>query len=443
MSEQNLLTTHEDDELSFAEDTVDAVAEQQWKVLVVDDDDQVHVVTKFALQDFSHQGRQLHLLHAKSSAEAKIFLKDHPDIAIILLDVVMEEDDAGLKLVKYIRNVLNNNHVRIVLRTGQPGMAPERQVIENFDIDDYRTKTELTSEKLYTTIVGGLRAFKEIIRIERVVEERTHEIQEINSALKTVNKDLLDSINYARRIQLSILPSIQTIHSFLPRFFAYYEPKDIVSGDFYWFFGSGPDVYFAAADCTGHGVPGALMSVLSHSLLNYAIKAEPGQDPAKVLERVRDLLQTSMNNHRSELMSIMNHSADGMDVGLCRLNRETLKLEFAGARRPLYYVPRGGELQVHPGTRCSIDPFDKRPFELVSLQMQKGDICYILTDGITDQFGGPKNRKYSTRRFQEFIQSIQDEPFEQHQRLIDFEIRNWQGDNVQTDDLLVLGMLVD
>lgn len=432
------------DAFAFADEVASSEKSSAWKVLVVDDDPQVHSVTKFALQDFIHQGRDLNLIHVHSSVEAKVALAEHPDVAIILLDVVMEEDDSGLKLVQYIRNELKNNHVRIVLRTGQPGLAPERTVIESYDIDDYKIKTEMTSEKLYTTIVGGLRAFKEIMRIEQVVEERTHEIQEINEELSMLNKDLLDSINYARRIQLSILPTIEEIHSYIPKFFTYYQPKDIVSGDFYWFSSSGDYVYFAAVDCTGHGVPGALMSVLSYSLLNQTMKDYPKLEPLGILNNVRELLLAALRKHHTEIMAIMNASADGMDIGLCRLHTKTLQMDFAGARRPLFLVKHNDPaLQEFRGTRCSINPNEVGEFEQVTIQLERGDVCYLFTDGITDQFGGPFNRKYSNRRFRETIIEMQAKPFEQHQQLISTAVADWRGDNRQTDDLLVLGMKID
>ena len=137
-----------------------------WKVLIVDDEPEVHSVTKLALSDFTFQGKNLEFISAYSGAEAKKTLEQHPDAAIILLDVVMETDDAGLLVARYIREELHNHYVRIILRTGQPGQAPERQVIVNYDINDYKSKTELTAQKLFTVVMSSLRSYRDILSID-------------------------------------------------------------------------------------------------------------------------------------------------------------------------------------------------------------------------------------------------------------------------------------
>ena len=137
-----------------------------WKVLIVDDEPEVHSVTKLALSDFTFQGKNLEFISAYSGAEAKRTLEQHPDAAIILLDVVMETDDAGLLVARYIREELHNHYVRIILRTGQPGQAPERQVIVNYDINDYKSKTELTAQKLFTVVMSSLRSYRDILAID-------------------------------------------------------------------------------------------------------------------------------------------------------------------------------------------------------------------------------------------------------------------------------------
>ncbi|MBZ9610126.1 DUF3369 domain-containing protein [Rheinheimera maricola] len=143
------------------------VVHGSWKVLIVDDEPEVHAVTKLALSDFSFQNKNLNFISAYSGAEAKALLQQHPDTAIILLDVVMETDDAGLIVARYIREELHNEHVRIILRTGQPGQAPERQVIINYDINDYKSKTELTAQKLFTVIMSSLRSYRDIMSLEQ------------------------------------------------------------------------------------------------------------------------------------------------------------------------------------------------------------------------------------------------------------------------------------
>ncbi|SEI07002.1 Response regulator receiver domain-containing protein [Rheinheimera pacifica] len=157
------------DDFLFAEEPepIIAVLNGSWKVLIVDDEPEVHAVTKLALSDFTFQSKNLSFLSAYSGSEAKALIKQHPDTAIILLDVVMETDDAGLLVARYIREELHNEHVRIILRTGQPGQAPERQVIINYDINDYKSKTELTAQKLFTVIMSSLRSYRDIMSLEQ------------------------------------------------------------------------------------------------------------------------------------------------------------------------------------------------------------------------------------------------------------------------------------
>lgn len=158
------------DEFLFSDEALDEVSEVvqgSWKVIVVDDEPEVHAVTKLALSDFEFQDKRLEFISAYSGEEAKQVIEQHPDAAIVLLDVVMETDDAGLKVAKYIREIAKNNHIRIILRTGQPGQAPERQVIVNYDINDYKSKTELTAQKLFTVVMSSLRSYRDILSIEQ------------------------------------------------------------------------------------------------------------------------------------------------------------------------------------------------------------------------------------------------------------------------------------
>ena len=158
------------DEFLFSDEALDVVSEVvqgSWKVIVVDDEPEVHAVTKLALSDFEFQDKRLEFISAYSGEEAKQVIEQHPDAAIVLLDVVMETDDAGLKVAKYIRETAKNNHIRIILRTGQPGQAPERQVIVNYDINDYKSKTELTAQKLFTVVMSSLRSYRDILSIEQ------------------------------------------------------------------------------------------------------------------------------------------------------------------------------------------------------------------------------------------------------------------------------------
>jgi len=163
-------TSLSDDEIRFAEEIESNQVEQSWKILIVDDDSEVHNVTQLALSDYTFEGKILTFINAYSAQEARQLIQLHSDIAIIFVDVVMETDDAGLQLVKYLRDELDNQLVRIILRTGQPGLAPENFVVMNYGVDDYKTKTELTSQKLFTTVTTALRTFSTLVKVLALVQ---------------------------------------------------------------------------------------------------------------------------------------------------------------------------------------------------------------------------------------------------------------------------------
>lgn len=431
-----------DEELIFAEEdggTGKPPADDQrpWKVLLVDDEPEIHVVTRIALEGFVYQGRPLKILSAHSGAEGREMLMANPDVAVIFLDVVMETDDAGLRFVKFVRSEMHNKNVRIILRTGQPGTAPEKYVIQNYDIDDYKLKTELTVVHMHTTVVSGLRAYAEIERIEKIVEARTQELHAMNLALYKKNRDMLDSITYAQRIQEAILPHKEVMHTFIPQFFVLYEPKQIVSGDFYWFYNRGPDMLLAVVDCTGHGVPGAFLSVLGYSLLNQIVAMSMSLEPQVILQelsyRVSDTLKRQNHYH---------DSTDGMDVALVHINLQNRLCKFSGARRPIFLFRKGGQFERLEGSRASVGGREMEPYEQQELQLSEGDTLYLFTDGIADQFGGDKQRKLSTRRLQETLAQIQRYPLDDHYTHLKDLFQNWRGNTEQTDDILVLGLRV-
>lgn len=175
----------------------DRTQENGWKILIVDDEREVHAVTRLALMDLVFEGRGLQFLSAHSRQEAQEMIDAHPDIAIVLLDVVMETDDAGLQVARYIREQAHNHSTRIVLRTGQPGQAPERSVVMHYDINDYKAKTELTAQKLYTCVMASLRSYRDIIRVAEQAEQFEHELSFYQNWLLEHHPQLRQQISVA------------------------------------------------------------------------------------------------------------------------------------------------------------------------------------------------------------------------------------------------------
>jgi DNA-binding MarR family transcriptional regulator/CheY-like chemotaxis protein len=211
-----------DDEIRFAEETESNQPEKSWKILIVDDDAEVHTVTRLALSDFTFEARSLFFLSAYSSHEAKHLLQKHPDIAIVFLDVIMESDNAGLQLVKFIREDLQNLAVRIILRTGQPGQVPEAFVVAHYGIDDYKTKTELTAQKLSTTVITALRAFSTLASLldfsreleTKIIQHKQTEIELRMSEMEVIEKmqQLERSLQHLRQLQFQPLRNDNLLH---------------------------------------------------------------------------------------------------------------------------------------------------------------------------------------------------------------------------------------
>lgn len=256
--------------------------------------------------------------------------------------------------------------------------------------------------------------------------------------LKSENKDIMDSIHYARRIQNAILPSPRQLQNRLPGFFLIYAPRDIVSGDYYWYRQVDGYDYIAVVDCTGHGVPGSLMSMLGHTLLNQVVDGEGLRGPAEILAALdRGVRENLSQNDRKRQMQ------DGMDLGLVRINPETQEAVYAGANRPLW-IQRGEEIETVKPTRRSIGfqvihTVDETPFEEVPLELSAEDRLFLFSDGITDQFGGEKGRKFSAKRLREVILENCADGLQEQRRGIHQALTQWRGEGQQTDDITLIG----
>ena len=275
-------------------------------------------------------------------------------------------------------------------------------------------------------------------KLEQKVEERTVEIAEKNKQLAQKNKDILDSITYAKRIQTAILPNQSQISSSLKHSFVFFKPKDIVSGDFYWLEKVNGKILFAAADCTGHGVPGAFMSIIGHNGLNKIVREEGITTPSKILEKLDEFV--SKTTQGNDDMGVR----DGMDIALIMVDYENMKLQFAGAFNPLYFI-RNGELTITKGNKFPIGAFvgeELQKFDNHEFDVKKGDTVYIFSDGYADQFGGDRGKKFKYRRFHDLLLEIHKEPMAKQREILNDTIVNWMGDLEQIDDILVIGVKI-
>lgn len=275
--------------------------------------------------------------------------------------------------------------------------------------------------------------------LEATVEERTGELKVAYHQIEEKNKDITDSINYARRIQDAILPSDEEFVSLLPESFVLYKPKDIVSGDFYWLGKSSGKIIFAAVDCTGHGVPGAFMSLIGHNLLNEMVNEKGITKSSEILNGIREGVIRVLKQK-----GVQGENKDGMDISLCVLDYKTGILEFSGAYNPLWLVKENNSFEEIKADKqpIGITYNDPIPFTMHSVQLQKNDCIYIFTDGYADQFGGEKGKKFKYKKFQELLISISSKPMQEQKELLNKAIEDWKSGYEQNDDILVIGVKI-
>jgi CheY-like chemotaxis protein/serine phosphatase RsbU (regulator of sigma subunit) len=252
------------------------------------------------------------------------------------------------------------------------------------------------------------------------------------------NKKIEDSILYAKKIQSAVLPPNRFIQHLLSQHFIFYKPRDIVSGDFYWTKQIDEKIFIAAADCTGHGVPGALMSMLGITFLNEIVNRNPEIHANEILNELRTHIISSLRQTGS-----MGESRDGLDIALCILNHEKKLLEYAGANNPLYLI-RNGELNEIKADRMPIGIHRKakESFYNHEITLQKDDLIYLFSDGFIDQFGGKDGRKYLTCNFKKLLLENHQKPLSEQKQILEKTFEEWKGERKQLDDILVIGFKI-
>ncbi len=296
------------------------------------------------------------------------------------------------------------------------------------------------------------------VKLEKEVASRTRELRAEKQKVELINKEVIeqkatiehknlemtDSIKYAKNIQEALLPAITGLKKDFPESFVLYMPKDIVSGDFYWFANRDGKNLFAAADCTGHGVPGAFMSIIGNSLLNEIVGEQHVYQPAEILNNLHVGVKTALNHNKGEF-----ERRDGMDIALCSFNKENMILDYAGANRALWIYRKGASDKAeiikpdkNPIGGIEHDFEVKRQFTNHTVQLQKGDCVYVFSDGYADQFGGEKGKKFMVANLQRTFAEITDKPMQEQYEHLRKVFTDWRGSYEQIDDVLVIGVRV-
>lgn len=316
-------------------------------------------------------------------------------------------------------------------------------------VNEARFESQLALEKeakekqmvlKYAFIIGSgmLLMFLIVVYNRLKITKSQKKIIEVSrKELEQKNVEILDSISYAKRIQNAILPPGRIVKNYLPNSFILYLPKDIVAGDFYWMETNGETVLFAAADCTGHGVPGAMVSVICNNGLNRSVREHKLTDPGEILDKTSEIIIQEFEKSDDEVK-------DGMDISLCSLNTNSNELKWSGANNPIWIIKEKSNEKHLIEIKADKQPIgrfiDPKPFTTHTLQLAKGDSVYVFTDGFQDQFGGENGKKFKASKMKELILSVQDKRMDQQKEIIHETFNAWKGNLEQVDDVCVIGI---
>jgi len=314
-------------------------------------------------------------------------------------------------------------------------------VVENVNATNSKASAEMEipSEMGQRVMqVNAIPEFDENNSLESVLVV-SHDITErkmIELEIQNKNKKITESINYSKRIQNAILPNNRVISRTLPDSFILYKPRDVVSGDFPWFVTLKDEIFIAAVDCTGHGVPGAMLSLIGYFLLNDIVRSRKITEPGKILDLLDEGVTTTLRQDEDPT------TRDGMDIGLCKINLKDREVEYAGAHRPLYIMKKGVMEEIK-GNKFPIGGGifkNQTNFTNTKVKMEAGDSIFFSSDGYPDQFGGPEGRKLGPKKVRELIERAHTLPMADAMKIFDDEWESWRGDHKQTDDVLLIGI---
>ncbi len=359
--------------------------------------------------EFEKKQKELEFLRKQSELKAEAELKHQKLLRNIFL---MGFGFVAILAFVIFQNFRRKQHDNQILRQQKSEIEAQR--------DEIQRKSDLISDQ------------------NNVLEKQKTEIEVQRDEIQEKQRSIMDSINYASRIQRAILPNQSNLQSFFDDSFIYFKPRDVVSGDFYWYRQFDERLILVAADCTGHGVPAAIMSMLGVALLNQIIGGNNDIKAHDILTQLRKKVISTLHQHGNE-----SETKDGMDMSLLIFDKQTRKIEYAGAHNPLYLL-RDNEIIVYKADKMPIGISFRRnyDFSMHEIDYQKGDICYIFSDGYVDQFGGEKNSKFLAKRFRNLLLSINKLPLQEQQKSLDDNFLKWKGENEQVDDILVVGIQI-
>lgn len=413
------------------------------KILVIEDNADIRntVIDVLTFNDFE-------VVQAEDGIKGfEVAKNESPDL--VLCDVLMPRQNGWETLEKF-RSTNQFKHIPFVFTTALSRMDDMRKGM-GLGADDYITKP-FDNQDLVNTIRRLL--LKRAHLESSLKDNHQSNLQFTLQSLELQMKEFGDSLERARIVQQATLPTIATLEKLFDPFLLMYAPKDTVSGDFYWANKIGDTKIVAVADCTGHGIPGALMTMACTNMLNFIVNSGEFDSPKRILEKANQMVLEFLHSKTS-------HIQDGMDISMCAINTKEKTLHYVGAQRPLFFLSKSDEIEglekekyvsykvenkehyIHKikGGRYSIGS-DHESFEVEEHQFKfnEGDTIYLSSDGLTDQFGGDKGKKFNTKRLIALLKKMNMVPISNQQRVINSVFEEWKGDNEQVDDVTLMGI---
>jgi phosphoserine phosphatase RsbU/P len=403
---------------------------QSYKILIADDSE---IVRKSIAETFRHDNAENKLLFATDGKTAcKIAFHEKPDL--ILIDLIMPVM-GGLKAIEILRKHRETTDIPII------AMSSTTLLKDAYDAgaNDFISKP-FREYELLLRIRQAMSLLEKIKQIKCQNEQLINQNDEVTkqrNQLAEKNKEIIDDINYALHIQTALLPSNELLKELLPHHFIFYRPKSIVSGDFYWVAKKENKTIVAAADCTGHGISGAFMTIAGKAFLDEVASMKYLSTASEFLNQLRNRVMRLLQQR-----GILGEASDGMDISLCILDFKDRTMQCAGANNPIYIVKSNGELQIIKPDKIPIGIHVNftEPFTAHDLKLGKGDMVYLFSDGYADQFGGPDNQKFRYKHLQELFVQVHQKPLKEQEKIIENTFIDWLGQNSQIDDIMVLGI---
>ena len=407
-------------------------------ILIADDSELELMYTEQVLKSYNTHFR---IIIAHDGLEAcQKAIEEYPDL--ILMDIEMPEMD-GISTIKFLKKNFRTKNIPIIVFTAKD---ISREVFDAGAMDfiekPFKEETLTIRVRSVLNLVESYRAI-EHQKIE--IEKRNHKIKQQHEdvlvqkdIISRKNEEIVADLRYSKRIQDAMLPTNEFIRNIFPQHLVVNIPKNIVSGDFYWIEKDNNIITIAVSDCTGHGVSGALMHMMGIIFLNEVVKKKKFSDPGSVLEELRKKVINSLHQTGK-----YGETHDGMDISLCMIDLDSLKLKFSGANNPIYIVNNKRFKEIK-GDRMPVGinvNFDK-PFTSHEFELEPTDSIYMFTDGYADQFGGPSGKKFRYKYFKELINSISGSSMAKQKEIIEQTFHKWRGNYEQVDDVLVMGIKI-